>query len=92
MPSIKKFRVILDPVTLRGGIKSISYSLVDPSPSKEFESTTLEGARQIVNAFAAEHGKPCHASVRSLDARKPSGFNKVFDFHSLFFNINGEQQ
>ena len=92
MPSIKKFRVSLDPVTLRGGIKSISYSLVEPSPSKEFEAATIEGARQIVNDFAAEHGKPCHASVRSLDARKPAGFDKAFDFYSLFFNLGGEQQ
>ena len=90
MPSIKCFKISLDSAELKNGYWKISYCLSEPSPSKIVSVETLEELRAEVNAFAAEYGNPCHANVKCLEARKPAGFDKAFNFSSLFFK--GEQK
>ena len=89
MPSIKRFRISLDPAERKPHGWVIELSMAEPPPSKIVMSSTLEGLRAAVSVFAADYGKPCHAHVECLESRKPAGFDKAFDFHSLFFNVEG---
>lgn len=90
MPSIKRFRISLNPAERKPHGWVIKLSMAEPSPSKIVMSSTLEGLRAAVSAFAADYGKPCHAHVECLESRKPAGFKKALDFFDLFFNVDGE--
>lgn len=86
MTTLKNFKVSLDPAERKNGFWTITYSIGQAGPSKNILVKNLDELRQEITAFAAEYGKPCHAHVKCLEKRKPAGFDKAFDFHSLFFN------
>ena len=88
MPTTKNFELSFNPVEKqKSGFWAVVYSLADPSKKRQFSATTLKEARKIVDAAAAEYGKPCHASLESLDGREPAGFRKEFTFKSLYYNL-----
>jgi hypothetical protein len=88
------YKVILSPVqkSNRSGFWVTSSKSGD-TPAKFFSASDMAEARAIVDAHAAEYGKPCHAVVYPLymledeDAPLPEGFRETFTFKSLYYNL-----
>lgn len=88
MATMKKFKVTLHEAskTRWGGICTKLDIGGKESPSLSFEATSTADVIRMVEAFAAEHGKPCNAWVRCLSKPKPNGFDKATTH--LYYNMD----
>jgi hypothetical protein len=91
MAQAKKVRIQLFPAKHERGFYSYTVSLSgkDKYPEKTIDARTSAEIVSAAEAFAKEHGQPCHASISILDgARKPAGFDAAC--HRLFYNMDVE--
>lgn len=81
MATLKAFKVTLLPATKTEYGHQIALSIGGGAPFRIIEANTLDEAAAAVKAYALDHGKGCYASVsvHPRTARKPSGFDKVFN-------------
>ncbi len=83
---LRDFTVTLYPAELERGFFVTKFDFGQDLPKKSFQATTATQVVAEVKAFAKDHGKPCHASARLIQGRKPAGFDE--QTKSLYYNVD----
>ena len=86
MPTPRTFRVTLLPAKRNGPFISVTLSLGGDAPTKTFDATSTADAVATAARFASDHGKPCQASIRCLNGRKPPHFDE--GTRGLYYNLD----
>ncbi len=82
---LRDFTVTLYPAHLERGFYVTKFDFGQELPQKSFQVATADEAVAEAKAFASEHGKGCHASIRLDQGRKPAGFD--VKCKNLYYNI-----